>query len=162
MIKFNEVTWYSRLAAIIFFIGILPILTFYMGTEYQEAKNVNNFYIPENMEVRNTNINSQIATSTANQISETRKFRLYRKHDGYVYLAGSEYPMDVYYKSVEADKFKNYNELDYLEITASSYTPLPVVEEEFIGIRDYKEEIHMQINAISDIKLISEAEFNSR
>ncbi len=38
-IKFNEVTWYSKLAAIIFFLGILPTLTFYLGTRYHEVKN---------------------------------------------------------------------------------------------------------------------------
>ena len=38
MIKFNEVTWYSKLAAIIFFIGVLPALTFYIGVKYQQTK----------------------------------------------------------------------------------------------------------------------------
>ncbi len=38
MIKFNEVTWYSKLAAIIFFLGVFPILTFYIGMQYQEVK----------------------------------------------------------------------------------------------------------------------------
>jgi len=41
MIKFNEITWYSRLAAPILFIGILPALTFYIGTRYEEAENIN-------------------------------------------------------------------------------------------------------------------------
>jgi hypothetical protein len=40
MIKFNEVTWYSKLAAIIFFVGVLPSLTFYMGMQYNEAENM--------------------------------------------------------------------------------------------------------------------------
>ena len=40
MIKFNEVTWYSKLAAIVFFIGALPALTFYIGTEYEKTKEV--------------------------------------------------------------------------------------------------------------------------
>ncbi len=35
MIKWNEYTWYSKLAAVIFFIGVLPVLTFYIGTQYQ-------------------------------------------------------------------------------------------------------------------------------
>ncbi len=41
MIKFNKVTWYSKLAAIVFFIGILPTLTFFIGAQYQEVKNLN-------------------------------------------------------------------------------------------------------------------------
>ncbi|MDB5188927.1 MAG: hypothetical protein JWM92_525 [Candidatus Nomurabacteria bacterium] len=38
MVKFNEVTWYSKLAAIIFFIGVIPVLAFYIGTQYQQSK----------------------------------------------------------------------------------------------------------------------------
>ncbi len=38
MIKWNEYTWYSRLAAIVFFILILPSLTFYIGVQYQLTK----------------------------------------------------------------------------------------------------------------------------
>jgi hypothetical protein len=35
-IKWNECTWYSKLAAIIFFIGIFPVWTFYLGMKYEE------------------------------------------------------------------------------------------------------------------------------
>ncbi len=38
MIKWNEVTWYSKLLAIIFFIGVLPMLSFYVGNKYGEVK----------------------------------------------------------------------------------------------------------------------------
>jgi hypothetical protein len=41
-IKFNRVTWYSKLAAVIFFIAILPIWTFYIGAVYQEAVSLEN------------------------------------------------------------------------------------------------------------------------
>ena len=34
-IQWNIVTWYSKLLAVIFFIGVLPVLTFYIGTQYQ-------------------------------------------------------------------------------------------------------------------------------
>lgn len=40
MIKFNEVTWYSKLAAVILFIILLPILTFYIGMQYQQVKDI--------------------------------------------------------------------------------------------------------------------------
>ncbi len=36
-IKWNEITWYSKLIAIIFFLGIFPTLTFYIGTQYKEV-----------------------------------------------------------------------------------------------------------------------------
>lgn len=34
-IKFNEVTWYSKLGAIILFILVVPCLTFYIGRQYE-------------------------------------------------------------------------------------------------------------------------------
>ncbi|MBC7766839.1 hypothetical protein H7Y21_02505 [Arenimonas sp.] len=37
-IQWNKVTWYSRLAAIILFILLIPMLTFYIGMKYQEVK----------------------------------------------------------------------------------------------------------------------------
>jgi len=37
-IQWNEVTWYSKLAAILFFVGVLPVLTFFMGMEYREVQ----------------------------------------------------------------------------------------------------------------------------
>src|SRR5581483_8299212 len=40
MIKWNEYTWYSRLAALIVFILLLPILTFYLGVQYQKTADV--------------------------------------------------------------------------------------------------------------------------
>lgn len=41
-IVFNEVTWYSKLAAVILFIGIVPILTFYIGKQYGEVMVLSN------------------------------------------------------------------------------------------------------------------------
>lgn len=37
-IKWNEVTWYSRLGAVILFIGVVPALSFYIGTKFQQKK----------------------------------------------------------------------------------------------------------------------------
>lgn len=39
MIQWNKVTWYSKLLAVIFFIGVLPVWTFYIGVKYTETKN---------------------------------------------------------------------------------------------------------------------------
>lgn len=40
MIKFNEVTWYSKIAAVILFIILIPMLTFYIGMQYQMVKDI--------------------------------------------------------------------------------------------------------------------------
>lgn len=42
MIIWNEVTWYSKLLAIIFFIGVLPVLCFYVGVRYGEVNDHGN------------------------------------------------------------------------------------------------------------------------
>ena len=33
-IVFNKVTWYSKLAAVILFLIVVPVLTFYIGEQY--------------------------------------------------------------------------------------------------------------------------------
>jgi len=34
-VRWNEVTWYSKLGAIIVFLGVIPALSFYFGAQYQ-------------------------------------------------------------------------------------------------------------------------------
>jgi hypothetical protein len=36
-IEWNHVTWYSKLGAVIFFLAILPVITFFIGSEYQKT-----------------------------------------------------------------------------------------------------------------------------
>jgi hypothetical protein len=38
-IKWHEYTWYSKLSAWIFFVLVLPALTFYVGIEYERTQN---------------------------------------------------------------------------------------------------------------------------
>lgn len=35
MIKWNEVTWYSKLMSAVFILGVLPCVAFYIGIQYQ-------------------------------------------------------------------------------------------------------------------------------
>lgn len=49
-IEFNKVTWYSKWGAVILFLIVLPILTFYIGREYQKTVYVvenNSTYVAE-------------------------------------------------------------------------------------------------------------------
>ncbi|MCC2630830.1 MAG: nitrite reductase, partial [Candidatus Paceibacter sp.] len=39
-IEFNKVTWYSKLAAVILFIFVIPWWTFYIGMRYQETVDI--------------------------------------------------------------------------------------------------------------------------
>lgn len=50
-IKWNEVTWYSKLAAIIFLIGVFPVVTFYIGTQYQATLDVISFEAPDSVQL---------------------------------------------------------------------------------------------------------------
>jgi hypothetical protein len=40
MIRFNEVTWYSKLAAAIVILGVVPALAFFIGARYQEVRDL--------------------------------------------------------------------------------------------------------------------------
>lgn len=41
-LQWNEVTWYSKLLSIVFFIAVLPVLTFYIGREYERTEQILN------------------------------------------------------------------------------------------------------------------------
>jgi hypothetical protein len=41
-IKWNEVTWYSKLGAIVLFVGVIPALSFYIGMQYQAVRTLSN------------------------------------------------------------------------------------------------------------------------
>jgi hypothetical protein len=61
MIKWNEYTWYSRLAAAIFFIIVLPIWTFYLGQKYQETRHLKESNTSQVFDV-NTNLKHSTTT----------------------------------------------------------------------------------------------------
>lgn len=60
MIQWNAVTWYSKLGAIIFFIGVLPALSFCLGSYWQEARE-DTSYVPP---VVGTSLPKVVTTST--------------------------------------------------------------------------------------------------
>jgi|GEM_PF-3325123 len=45
MIKWHEVTWYSKLGAAIVLFGALPVLSFHIGKEYEKINQTNNIFI---------------------------------------------------------------------------------------------------------------------
>lgn len=71
MIKFNEITWYSKLLAAIVILGGFPVLAFYIGVEFQKTISIHvsnvppvqvQVHIPD--ESKNTDINTQWKTYT--------------------------------------------------------------------------------------------------
>jgi len=42
--KWHEVTWYSRMMAILIFVGVLPTLSFYIGMQYKSFQHVQTLY----------------------------------------------------------------------------------------------------------------------
>jgi hypothetical protein len=93
-----------------------------------------------------------------NKLAEIKKFRLYRKLDGYAYLLGDD---DQYYKSIEIEKFKDFKDFDgdYLEIEAGLYSYLPSPERYYYGIKDYSLMVTRGIENIITIKKIPESAF---
>lgn len=71
-IEWNKVTWYSKLLAIILFIAVIPVWTFYLGTQYGEIVILNSFVfnnipvVPGNLQHR---IPSQMQVQTQNATS---------------------------------------------------------------------------------------------
>lgn len=37
LIEWNRVTWYSRVLALVIFLGLIPVISFYIGGEYQKT-----------------------------------------------------------------------------------------------------------------------------
>lgn len=76
MIKFNEVTWYSKLAAVIFFIGVLPIWSFYIGIEFQRTADMSRVvYEPAANPVKQPTKPTPVPTPTTGiKIGETAVF----------------------------------------------------------------------------------------
>lgn len=74
-IQWNIVTWYSKLLAVIFFIIILPIWTFYLGMRYEEVVNVLSLFSNQTIPTVSTNDrfnNTIISTSTTSILSKTQ------------------------------------------------------------------------------------------
>jgi hypothetical protein len=45
--QWNKVTWYSRLGALILFIGVLPALSFYIGTQFGRLQAEGAYYFDQ-------------------------------------------------------------------------------------------------------------------
>jgi hypothetical protein len=67
-IRWNEVTWYSKLGAIILFVGVVPALSFYIGIKYQESIDafapIEKNFQQENIQPRNPSQESFVASTT--------------------------------------------------------------------------------------------------
>ena len=74
MIKFNEVTWYSKLAAIIFFIGVFPALCFYIGNRYGEVKSLTNIQYSEGLVSAKKNTNNKLETASNLKTYHSEKY----------------------------------------------------------------------------------------
>jgi len=55
MNKFTEVTWFSKIATLIVFLCAIPTLAFYIGTQYEQTRALNNVTVnPEQSDVTKT------------------------------------------------------------------------------------------------------------
>lgn len=65
-IEFNKVTWYSKWGALILFLIVLPILTFYIGREYQKT-----VYVVENNSIYIAEETSEAVEASADPLNAT-------------------------------------------------------------------------------------------
>lgn len=63
-IKWNEVTWYSKLGAVILFIVVVPILTFYIGRSYQQLQEIRSMIVDVPATTTPTTATSTSVTNT--------------------------------------------------------------------------------------------------
>ena len=63
-IKWNKYTWYSKMLAVVFFIGVMPVLSFYIGTQYQGALYDADYVTPSELGNSIANHHPSTATST--------------------------------------------------------------------------------------------------
>ncbi len=65
-IEFNKVTWYSKWGALILFLIVLPVLTFYIGREYQKT-----VYVVENNSIYIAEETSEAVEASADPLNAT-------------------------------------------------------------------------------------------
>lgn len=69
-IEWNKVTWYSKLAAIVIFIGIFPALTFYIGKQYGEVGILSNEPVYNSPDISHVNLNADSSPRVTETTSE--------------------------------------------------------------------------------------------
>jgi len=71
-IRWHEVTWYSKLGAIVVLLGIVPALSFYIGTQYEATVSVMfTQSVPISLNMRNT---SQTVFATSTSATESAQY----------------------------------------------------------------------------------------
>ncbi len=88
-IKFNEVTWYSKLGAIILFILVVPVLTFCIGRKYQEVIDI------QVVSVTNTSSPKHMAASPDHQGAVSPLSSTYHIDDQDVTLSNGSFEQSV-------------------------------------------------------------------
>ncbi len=91
-IKWHEVTWYSKLGAIILFLVVVPVLCFYIGMQYQAV--VDSSYVPQSSQ------DSYHPQSSADE-NENRTpkpitgWQTYTTSNGYTFVWPTGWPAEV-------------------------------------------------------------------
>lgn len=67
MIKFNEVTWYSKLLAGIFIFGVVPVISFFIGMQYEEVVSIPNTQYVQSVVEKQVKENDECSSALGQQ-----------------------------------------------------------------------------------------------
>jgi hypothetical protein len=71
-VKWNEVTWYSKLGAIVLFAGVVPALSFYLGLQYERTRDILSQIAVQTPYISHPMITTFIPTSPIKRITITK------------------------------------------------------------------------------------------
>ena len=132
MIKFNEVTWYSRWAAIIFFIGVLPALAFYIGVQYEKVASENKIVVTKSVSV-STGTTANSTLTDAQFIAATSPD--YRNGGGAHILAKGDANQDGYEDAIVMNLSCGAGCIYYLRLVLNEDNKLAkVISSDFDGV----------------------------
>lgn len=128
MIKFNEVTWYSKLGAIILFLVVVPVIAVYCGMLYQEVQDINSSVaVPVPADNDTDTAPQKDATTAAKEMLAALAVKDYAKFSGYIHSKGLTVGLTPY-KIFEPHTAWLYGDGDSFTATTSAKTTFTKAE----------------------------------
>lgn len=115
MVKYNQVTWYSKLIALALFVA-LPFLGFWAGMKYQEAISVDS---APSTTTATSSANTNSATVKLNIDNDQIKIKVLYQNGLYNYTGSVTTPDPCYEVSTKSQILESYPEMVKINITTT-------------------------------------------